>query len=1786
MTGLTAGTSYTFTVTASNVNGPGTASSASNAVTPLSSASKYAVTLSTTTPAADDTVTVTAQLKDDSGANVAQSGLVVTWSKTAAGGSFASATSTTNSSGVATVAYRTSTTAGGSGTITATTSALTGTSPSFTVQPGTPTAAQSTVVALPTSVTADGSSSSTITVTAKDVNGNTVPNRSIFVTTTSGTLSAGPWTTDSSGVANATLTAPTSAGSATVTAYLGTSASATQITQVATVSFTPGVATQMQVFSGAGQSATVGMAVANAPKVQVLDANNNGVRDVTVTFAVQDGGGSLGAPATVLSDANGIATAPTWTLGTAAGTLNNEIRATSPSLGASYVQIFASGTPSTASQLLITTQPEAGASGATLTQQPVVRIADQYGNTVTSSSASVSVTSSAGGVVGGSQASGKAASAGVATFTDLTFAGTVGANYRLTFASAGLASATSELISVTGPGTATKLAFTGQPSTVQAGALISPAVQVSVQDSAGNTVAGATDAISLAIGTNPGSGTLSGTVVTNAVNGVATASNLSINKTGVGYTLTAASGSLTSATSSTFNVTAGDPAGLVVTRNASSPTGAGSAFTTAPQVSVRDGSGNVLTTDDTTIISAGVSSGGTLIGTTSVQVVNGTATFTGLGISGVPGSYTLSFTAPSLGSASQSGVVIQVGAPDVLDIANAASGATYGAAFTGQPVVSVRDAAGNAVTTDDTTVVTATVTPAAGGASVATATSTASSGIATFTGIGNNSSIVPGTYQITYTATGLVDDTQLITVAPATPTTGAWANQTKAYGAAVFALTPPTVNGVYGASGLSGSWTYASSNATVAAVSGSSVEVGVVGTATITGTFTPASANYTTTTATMTVTVIQATQATLVIASPTSVAFGTAVTLVTTGGSGSGPVTYGVVAGGTATGCNVTGTALTATSTGTCVVSASKAADANYVVANAVNATVTFVRAAQTVAFTSSPPMMPRPGGTYSVAASASSGLPVTLTITAGSPAVCTLGVGVITFNQAGSCVVTAAQAGDGNYLAATSVTQTIEVGALNQAITFAQPPNQGFGDPDLALGATASSGLTVAYALDNAQTTNAACAVSASGVVTIQAVGACAITVTQAGNAVYAAASPVTRVFQVVPVPASAPYILSVSVQNAGATVTFTPPGFTGGANVTGYQLNAIPDGGGATVSDAACGTSGTPLTCTMSGLANGAAYRFTVQAITAAGLGVASPSVPDANQSAITSAVRPNAVSGLIAVRGDTTLRAEWQALTPAQLGGGTWQRYELRIAVAADDSTVATTTINTQTDDDYLFTGLTNGLPYTITVVAISSANATALEGNTATVTEIPARAPDTVVPTFTPTSGTTATVSWPPPVSDGGSPVTLYTVTVTGTGGPFTCTATPPVRTCGITGLTRGATYAVTMSVTNAVGSSDDTHSTTQPNVPAPPVITAAAPATVDDSVGFQVTWTAPANNGAPITGYQVTATRLAGRSAPLIAPRIAVTYTCTSSTTSCIVFAPGSVRDYSYVVNADNLAGAGPDSAPFVVPDPTPPGPGPVPPGPTPPSPQPPPGPVPPGTTVIEVDGQPDRGATAGPNPEGTGLDVRGEGYSLRIEAKGVGGLPVPLVEGTSLLAYAGERIEVSGSGFRPGTYTATFVLDPVLARQGRALGAPVRLGTVLVASGGAFTGSWRLPPAVVPGQYILQVVGTLSTGSMLTVDTGLIVRKADRRSITITGSRGKAANAGRVFVYGRTWDLNGEVVRARVKLQGQTKYATGASRSVKLGEFTWQRKTGKKVYVYFQSSGIRSNRIIVPSAKG
>jgi hypothetical protein len=109
------------------------------------------------------------------------------------------------------------------------------------------------------------------------------------------------------------------------------------------------------------------------------------------------------------------------------------------------------------------------------------------------------------------------------------------------------------------PAAADHLLFLQQPTDTAAGQTISPAVMVAVVDAYGNVETGDnTDTITLSIGTNPGGGTLSGTLTLTVLNGVATFTDLSIDQAGMGYTLHATvGGGLPDSDSDAFTITGG-----------------------------------------------------------------------------------------------------------------------------------------------------------------------------------------------------------------------------------------------------------------------------------------------------------------------------------------------------------------------------------------------------------------------------------------------------------------------------------------------------------------------------------------------------------------------------------------------------------------------------------------------------------------------------------------------------------------------------------------------------------------------------------------------------------------------------------------------------------------------------------------------------------------------------------------------------------------------------------------------------------------------------------------------------------------------------------------------------------------------------------------------------------------------------------------------------------------------------------------------------------------------------
>lgn len=126
--------------------------------------------------------------------------------------------------------------------------------------------------------------------------------------------------------------------------------------------------------------------------------------------------------------------------------------------------------------------------------------------------------------------------------------------------------------------------------------------------------------------------------------------------------------------------------------------------------------------------------------------------------------------------------------------------------------------------------------------------------------------------------------------------------------------------------------------------------------------------------------------------------------------------------------CTVAGTTVHLTGAGSCTITAHQAGDATWYAAPDVSQSFAIAKGNQTVAFTSTSPALRFVGGpTYTPTATATSGLPVAITLDGASTG-CSLSGGVVSFTGAGTCVIDANQAGDANWNAAAQQQQSIVV--------------------------------------------------------------------------------------------------------------------------------------------------------------------------------------------------------------------------------------------------------------------------------------------------------------------------------------------------------------------------------------------------------------------------------------------------------------------------------------------------------------------------------------------------------------------------------------------------------------------------------------------------------------------------------------------------------------------------------------------------------------------------------------
>jgi Big-like domain-containing protein/invasin-like protein/calcineurin-like phosphoesterase family protein len=385
-------------------------------------------------------------------------------------------------------------------------------------------------------------------------------------------------------------------------------------------------------------------------------------------------------------------------------------------------------TPGAASQLNFTALPSAIVAGVVITPPVAVTARDVGGNVATGFTGNVTIslgTNPVGGTLMGTTT--VAAGGGIATFADLHIDKS-GSGYTFQAASGSLTTTASPPLTIS-PAQAVKLVFTGELSTAVAGTAIAPAVQVIAIDQFGNTVSSFADSIGIAIGTNPAGGTLSGTRRVLAVNGVASFADLSIDRTGAGYTLTATTAVLTSATSTAFAVGPATPSATISTLITSpttiiSSTGSSAATITA---TLRDAFGNPVPGVAVTLSATGA--GNNLIQPAGPTDAAGVA----------QGSLSSTISEPKIVSAKVGS--LSLAETDTITVNPATGGALF---FTGQPtttmagvvinpvVVTAKDPFGN-VSIGFTGMVTLAIADnPAGGTLGGTVAKAATAGIATF----------------------------------------------------------------------------------------------------------------------------------------------------------------------------------------------------------------------------------------------------------------------------------------------------------------------------------------------------------------------------------------------------------------------------------------------------------------------------------------------------------------------------------------------------------------------------------------------------------------------------------------------------------------------------------------------------------------------------------------------------------------------------------------------------------------------------------------------------------------------------------------------------------------------------------------------------------------------------------------------------------------------------------------------------------------------------------------------
>ena len=695
------------------------------------------------------------------GSNNPVANAAVVFSVASGGGSVTGGTTTTNAQGIATVGSWTLGATPGANTLTATSGSLSATFTATGVSAG-PT--HFAFVVAPPAQFVVGGSPVPISARLLDAQGNPVLQAGVAVTFT-GVVSPGPnfatatVNTDASGTAS--IVVPTYNGSVGTVVISVTSPGLTSLV-TSPIPIVAGSASAIIVATQPATSASSGTAFSPQPAVQLVDAGGNPVSTsgLAVVATIATGGGTLSGTTTVNTDATGKAAYTDLVITGTAG--SRTLRFTA---GSFTVQSNAINVTSIATSLNLNGWTVTGSTGAgdPFATQPTVQLTDA--NNLPVAAAGVVVTASiASGPTTPTpivlSATATTNANGQAIFSGLGIGGAVG-TYTLSFSAPSITSSTSNPLTIVA-GTPASIAInSGQSQTAAVATEVAIPPSVKVVDAYNNPVAGVGVTFTASGTSQVSNGTTTATSLGATTNSTGiTSLSWILGTTPGAYTLTVSSGTLTGSPL-TFNATAtaGPPATLVFVTPPSASASSGVPLPKQPVIQLKDAQGNDIATGGVVVTASITSGSGTLTNATATTTPAGTATFSGLTISGTPGNFTLQFAAPSFTSLSFGPIALGAGAPSALVITAQPAAGTSGTVLSPQPVIQLQDASGNPVSRAGVPI-SAALSTTAGTLSGTTTVNTNAGGQAVFTDL-----VITGPsggYSLVFNSTGLPSVTGVV----------------------------------------------------------------------------------------------------------------------------------------------------------------------------------------------------------------------------------------------------------------------------------------------------------------------------------------------------------------------------------------------------------------------------------------------------------------------------------------------------------------------------------------------------------------------------------------------------------------------------------------------------------------------------------------------------------------------------------------------------------------------------------------------------------------------------------------------------------------------------------------------------------------------------------------------------------------------------------------------------------------------------------------------------------------